>query len=87
MKKAIIGSCAVIAVLLLFASVRLSDETLAVVVGAVCGISAAIPVSIGLLVVASQSFSERDVIHSARPYILRATVARGEPVGLLTDGK
>ena len=34
---------------------RLSDEAIAVVVGAMCGISASIPVSIGLVIAANQS--------------------------------
>lgn len=39
---------------------RLSDEAMAVVVGAVCGISASIPVSIGLIIATSNHWGRRD---------------------------
>lgn len=39
---------------------RLSAEAMAVVVGAVCGISATIPVSIGLVIAASHHWGQRD---------------------------
>ncbi len=38
---------------------RLSDDALAVVVGTVCGISASIPVSIGLVIASSQNWGKR----------------------------
>ena len=37
---------------------RLSDEAMAVVVGAVCGISASIPMSLGLAVAASRNWGQ-----------------------------
>lgn len=39
---------------------RLSDEALAVVVGAVCGISASIPVSLALVIAASRNWGREE---------------------------
>ncbi|MBI4788633.1 MAG: hypothetical protein HY782_16500 [Chloroflexi bacterium] len=39
---------------------RLSDEAMAVVVGAICGISASIPVSIGFVIAASRHWGRDD---------------------------
>jgi len=39
---------------------RLSDEAMAVVVGAVCGISASIPVTIGLVIASSNHWGRND---------------------------
>lgn len=39
---------------------RLSNEAMAVVVGTVCGISASIPVSIGLVIASSNGWGKRD---------------------------
>jgi len=39
---------------------RLSSDALAVVVGTVCGISASIPVSIGLVIASSQNWGKRE---------------------------
>jgi hypothetical protein len=43
-----------------FVGNRLSNEAVAVVVGAVCGISASIPVSIGLVIATSNNWGRRD---------------------------
>lgn len=40
---------------------RLSNEALAVVVGAVCGISASIPVSLGLLIAMSNNWGKQEM--------------------------
>ena len=39
---------------------RLSDEAMAVVVGAICGISASIPVSIGFVIAATRHWGQAD---------------------------
>ena len=44
---------------------RLSDEAMAVVVGAVCGISASVPVSVALVIAASRNWG-RDVAEGPR---------------------
>ena len=41
---------------------RLSNEALAVVVGAVCGISASIPVTIGLVIAASRNWGREESV-------------------------
>ncbi len=46
---------------------RLSDEAMAVVVGAVCGISASIPVSIALVIAASKNWGRSEEPRDA-PY-------------------
>jgi len=43
-----------------FVGSRLSNEAMAVVVGAVCGISASIPVSIGLVIASSNHWGRND---------------------------
>jgi hypothetical protein len=43
-----------------FVGNRLSDQALAVVVGAVCGIGASIPVSIGLVIASGNNWGRRD---------------------------
>ncbi len=40
---------------------RLSNEAMAVVVGAICGISASIPVSIGLVIAANHNWGRTDI--------------------------
>jgi hypothetical protein len=59
MKNALILTGIVFAVTLaITVGSRLSDEAMAVVVGAVCGLSASIPMSIGLAIAASQNWGQ-----------------------------
>ncbi len=44
---------------------RLSNDALAVVVGAVCGISASIPVTIGLVIAASRNWGREESVRDA----------------------
>jgi hypothetical protein len=44
---------------------RLSNDALAVVVGAVCGISASIPVTIGLVIAASRNWGREENVRDA----------------------
>lgn len=61
MQKGVIAIGAAFAVALAyFIGSRLSAEALAVVVGSVCGISASIPVSIALVIAASNNWGRRE---------------------------
>ena len=54
---------------------RLSNEAMAVVVGALCGISASVPISIALFIAASRNWGRADV--SAREELSEPTAPRG----------
>ena len=55
-----IGGIAFAVALAVIVGSRLSSEALAVVVGAVCGISATIPVTLALVIAASQNWGRAD---------------------------
>ena len=47
---------------------RLSSEAMAVVVGAVCGISASVPVSLALVIAASKNWGREETMPRDAPY-------------------
>ena len=59
---------------------RLSNDALAVVVGAVCGISASIPVTIGLVIAASRNWGREESVRDAeRGYDYRSNRYAPQP--------
>jgi hypothetical protein len=56
----IIGLCFAVTLAVIVGN-RLSNEAMAVVVGALCGISASIPVSVGLVIAASRNWGRDEV--------------------------
>jgi hypothetical protein len=66
----IIGICFAVTLALVVGN-RLSNEAMAVVVGALCGISASIPVSVGLVIAASRNWGrdEHRDEPSTRPHL------------------
>ena len=65
---------------------RLSNEALAVMVGALCGISASVPVSIALFIAASRNWGRAEVLsreEAAREYTPRGHMTPPPPMMVL----
>lgn len=65
---------------------RLSSEAMAVVVGALCGISASVPVSVALYIAASKNWGRDDAVQSrdeVREYTPHGYVAQQPPMIVL----
>ncbi len=57
---AVLAAMAFAVTLAIIVANRLSNEAMAVIVGAVCGISATIPISLGFAIAASRNWGQRD---------------------------